>query len=207
MCRRSVCKYRALALRNRFLIGVAQPGASTQTLTLKSSNPVPMRYFSRHQHPAEGSEHIFEGSKHIAQRSAKGFSLLEILIAIALLAGIAAILITNLDSILGGGNREVARIFVNETLETPLMQYRINMGTYPNTEQGLKALVSAPSENASNWNGPYVKTIPLDPWGKPYQYRFPGTHNTQGYDLWSLGPDGTESGDDIGNWTVVEENR
>lgn len=137
----------------------------------------------------------------------KGFSLLEILIAIALLAAIAALLITNLDSILGGGNRDVARIVVNETLDTPLTRYRINMGNYPTTEQGLQALLTAPSENASNWQGPYVKSLPLDPWGKPYQYRFPGTHNPGSYDLWSFGPDGTESGDDIGNWKVTEENQ
>lgn len=137
----------------------------------------------------------------------KGFSLLEILIAIALLAGIAAMLITNLDSVLGGGNREVARIFVNETLDTPLTQYRINMGNYPTTEQGLQALLTAPSENATNWQGPYVKSIPMDPWGKPYQYRFPGTHNPSSYDLWSFGPDGTESADDIGNWKVSTENQ
>lgn len=130
----------------------------------------------------------------------QGFSLLEILIAIALIAGIAALLITNLDSILGGGNEKITNVFVNETLETPLMKYRIDMGNYPSTELGLQALVKAPTDNAANWKGPYVNSIPNDPWGKPYQYRFPGTHNPTKYDLWSYGPDGTESGDDIGNW-------
>lgn len=150
-----------------------------------------MRYQSRLQRPAR------------LQR--KGFSLLEILIAIALLAGVVAILINNLDSVLGGGKREVARIFVNETLETPLTQYRINMGNYPTTEQGLQALLTAPSEGASNWQGPYVKSLPMDPWNKPYQYRFPGTRNPRSYDLWSYGPDGTESGDDIGNWAPTTD--
>ncbi|WOO41933.1 type II secretion system major pseudopilin GspG [Rubellicoccus peritrichatus] len=131
-----------------------------------------------------------------------GFTLLEILIAIALLAAIAGLLITNLDRILGGGKKEVARIFVTETMETPLMSYRVNMGSYPKTEPGLTALTKAPSENAQNWQGPYVKKIPLDPWGNPYQYKAPGDKNTESYDLWSFGPDGTESADDITNWEV-----
>ena len=131
----------------------------------------------------------------------EGFTLLEVLIAIALLAAIAALLITNLDKILGGGNKEIARIFVEETLETPLMTYRIHMGNYPSTEQGLDALVNKPSEDAENWQGSYVKKLSNDPWGKPYQYRFPGTHNTDSYDIWSWGPDGQESEDDIGNWS------
>lgn len=137
--------------------------------------------------------------------SRKGFSLLEILIAIALLAGVAAIVISNLDSILGSGNRETARIFVSETLEAPLMQYRINMNAYPTTEQGLEALLKAPSENAAGWQGPYIKKLPKDPWGMPYQYRSPGTHNPGSYDIWSFGPDKAESADDIGNWTPAED--
>jgi general secretion pathway protein G len=137
-----------------------------------------------------------------AERSPRqsGFTLLEILIAIALLAAVAGLLITNLDRILGSGNEEVARIYVNETLETPLMTYRVHMGGYPTTEQGLEALRSKPSEDATNWKGPYVKKLPNDPWGNPYQYRYPGEKNPGSYDVWSLGPDGKESEDDIGNW-------
>ncbi len=131
-----------------------------------------------------------------------GFTLLEILIAIALLAAIAALLITNLDRILGGGNKEVARIFVNETMETPLMTYRVHMGGYPTTEQGLIVLINKPSDEASNWQGPYLKKneLPKDPWGNAYQYRSPGEKNAGSYDLWSWGPDGKESEDDITNW-------
>jgi len=138
--------------------------------------------------------------KQARRAGAVGFTLLEVLIAIALLAAIAALLISNLDKILGGGNREIARIFVNETLETPLMTYRVHMGNYPSTELGLNALKDRPSEDAANWQGPYVKKLSDDPWGKPYQYVFPGTRNVGFYDIWSWGPDGTESADDIGNW-------
>lgn len=137
----------------------------------------------------------------------KGFSLLEILIAIALLAAIAALLITNLDRILGGGQKEVARIFVNETIQVPLMSFRVNMGRYPTTEEGLKALVTRPSEDAVNWQGPYIKEIPLDPWGREYQYRYPGEKNPSGYDVWSLGPSGKEGEDNIGNWDSKKDSR
>jgi general secretion pathway protein G len=132
-----------------------------------------------------------------------GFTLLEILIAIALLAAIAGLLVTNLDRILGGGREEVARLFVEETLETPLTAYRVNMGRYPTTEEGLLALVAQPSDDAINWRGPYVKKMNPDPWGNPYQYKSPAERSNTGYDLWSFGPDGQESGDDIGNWGRV----
>lgn len=128
------------------------------------------------------------------------FTLLEILIAIALLAAIAALLIGDLDRVLGGGRTGVARIFVNETMENPLMNFRIHMGRYPTTEEGLQALLTRPSEEAENWQGPYIRRLPNDPWGNPYQYRFPGERNPDGFDLWSWGPDGRDSDANIGNW-------
>ncbi|VGO14266.1 Type II secretion system protein G [Pontiella desulfatans] len=136
------------------------------------------------------------------RKAQAGFTLLEILIAIALLAAIAGLLVTNLDRILGGGREQVARLFVEETLETPLTAYRVNMGRYPSTEEGLEALVKKPSDEAVNWRGPYVKKLNPDPWGTPYQYAYPGERNASGFDLWSLGPDGIESEDDIGNWVA-----
>jgi len=132
------------------------------------------------------------------RRRTAGFTLLEVLIAIALIAAIAVVLITNLDKILGSGNKEVARIFVTESLETPLMTYRVHTGSYPTTEQGLQALLTQPAD-VSNWQGPYVKKIPEDPWGNPYNYQYPAQRSSGAYDLWSWGPDGEESEDDITN--------
>lgn len=136
----------------------------------------------------------------VIKRNGGAFTLLEVLIALALLAAIAALLIGNLDRVLGGGRTEVARIYVNETLETPLMNFRIHMGRYPTTEEGLQALLTRPSEEAVNWQGPYIRRLPNDPWGNPYQYRFPGERNPDRFDLWSWGPDGTDSDSNIGNW-------
>jgi len=132
-----------------------------------------------------------------------GFSLIEILIVIALIAMLATLVIGNFTGILGGQEIKTTEEFVNNSLQAPMVAYKLDMGSYPSTEQGLQALVKPPSENANRWRGPYIKSLPEDPWGNPYQYRYPGSKNIngpRGYDVWSLGPDGVESGDDIGNW-------
>ncbi len=79
--------------------------------------------------------------------------------------------------------------------------FELDCGRYPTTEEGLRALVEQPSGPAK-WMGPYVKSMPEDPWGNPYMYRCPGQQNTHRYDLYSFGPDGQDGGgDDIGNWS------
>ncbi len=134
------------------------------------------------------------------RRTNAGFSLFEILIVIALIGMLAALVIGNMDRILGSGQEEVARVFVTESMVAPLMSYRLNVGRYPTTEEGLQALLRKPSDDVANWQGPYIKNLPKDPWGQPYQYRFPGEKNQDGYDIWSFGPDGVDSDRNIGNW-------
>ncbi len=137
-----------------------------------------------------------------ARRAA--FTLFEMLIVIALIALLAGVAITNVDKIFGQNQETLARIFVNDSMKAPLTSYRIDMGSYPSTAEGLQALLTSPEGGGDRWNGPYLDTsgnrVPLDPWQRPYQYRFPGTRNTGKYDLFSFGPDGVESADDIGNW-------
>lgn len=142
-----------------------------------------------------------------AQRSVRGlrrgFTLLEILVVLAIIGLLAGLAITKVDGIFGGAQASAAQLFVTQTAKTSLMTYRLQTGSYPSTAEGLQALVSAPAGAAGKWQGPYVEggKIPVDPWGEPYQYAFPGKRNTSGYDLWSKGPDKqSETADDIGNW-------
>ena len=133
------------------------------------------------------------------------FTLVEILVVLAIIGLLAGLAFSNVDKIFGDAKVSTAKLTVTESMKTSLMTYRFAMGDYPSTEEGLQALFTAPSSKADRWRGPYVadgtKWPILDPWQHPYQYRYPGTHNKTSYDLWSMGPDGTDgTDDDIGNW-------
>jgi len=102
------------------------------------------------------------------------------------------------------GRSEQARVAaaeadVRSNIATALKLYELDNGKFPATSEGLKALLEK-SASVSNWNGPYLEREPLDPWGRVYQYKSPGQHRPQDYDLYSWGNDGTESGDDVKNW-------
>jgi general secretion pathway protein G len=99
--------------------------------------------------------------------------------------------------------RKISEIFVNQTFKIALVTFRLDFGDYPTTNDGLDVLTTAPPGKKDKWRGPYIEELPEDPWGKPYQYQYPGKNNPKGsksYDVWSLGPDGVISDDDIGNW-------
>jgi len=135
----------------------------------------------------------------------RGFTLLEILVVLAIIGLLVGLVVSNTDKIFGQSQEAVAKIFVRDSLKTPLTRYRIDMGDYPSTNEGLAALITAPNNAADKWRGPYLDTsggkLPVDPWGQPYEYRYPGVKNPGGYDLYSRGPDKTaETADDIGNW-------
>ena len=86
-------------------------------------------------------------------------------------------------------------------IETAIGAFEIDNGRYPSTQEGLDALLSAPAD-AEGWRGPYLtRGLPKDPWGNEYVYRYPGQENPDGFDLYSMGPDGREGNDDIGNWS------
>jgi general secretion pathway protein G len=140
----------------------------------------------------------------LRRASRRAFTLLEIMIALAILGLRVGLSVSNFAGIFDGAQIKTATLFVNESIKLPLTSYRIAMGDYPSTSEGLQALITAPSAHAGQWHGPYLTDakVPLDPWKQPYVYRYPGTKNKTGYDIFSKGPDKTEgTQDDIGNWS------
>ena len=128
-----------------------------------------------------------------------GFSLIEILIVIALIAVLATLSIGKLDTIFGASQEKTASMFVKSSVKAPLIAYKLDIGSYPSTEEGLAALMKPPTGKEAKWRGPYVEQDPVDPWGNPYKYQFPGAKNisaARSYDIWTLDEDGKE----IGNW-------
>lgn len=134
------------------------------------------------------------------RRSLNAFTLVELLLVLAILATLAAIVIPKFS-----GRTEQARIAAAKTqisiFSTSLDAFEVDNGYFPKGAEGLNALVEEPSDSRT-WKGPYLRQgIPLDPWGQPYVYEYPGKHNNKGYDLMCPGPDGqTGTEDDITNW-------
>ena len=142
-------------------------------------------------------------NKNKSQTRSRGFSILELLLVLVILAVLSAIV-----GVRFAGQSEKARITAAKTqlsdFKTALGLYELQVGSYPTTQQGLEALIEEPSD-AEGWSGPYMETdtVPKDQWGNEWQYRCPGTHNEDGFDLFSYGPDQRAGGnDDIANWTT-----
>ena len=134
-------------------------------------------------------------------RSAKGFTLLELLVVLVIIGLLVGYVGPRYFSQIGKSETKAARAQI-DALEKALDQYRLDVGHYPTSEQGLAALNAAPA-NEKNWAGPYLKkAVPLDPWGNPYNYRHPGEHGD--LDLFSFGKDGQPGGEgdnkDVVNW-------
>jgi len=129
------------------------------------------------------------GNKKTAQ---KGFTLLELLVVIVIIGLLAAYVGPKYFAQLGKSEVTVAKAQI-EAFEKSLDTYRLDVGRYPSTEEGLAALLAAPPAAGAKWNGPYLKkAVPLDPWGHSYQYRAPGTKGE--YEIISLGKDGQPGG-------------
>jgi len=130
-----------------------------------------------------------------------GFTLLELLVVMVIIGLLAGLVAPRYFAQVGKSNTKVARAQIN-SLEQALDQFRLDVGRYPSTDEGLDALNVAPA-SLDGWSGPYLKKgIPLDPWGKPYLYRQPGTNAE--IDLYSYGKDGRPGGTgedaDVVNW-------
>jgi general secretion pathway protein G len=125
-------------------------------------------------------------------RRSAGFTLLELLVVIVIIGLLAAYVGPKYFSQLGKSEVTIAKAQI-EAFEKSLDTYRLDVGRYPNTEEGLGALLVAPATAGAKWNGPYLKkALPLDPWGHAFQYRAPGTKSE--YDILSLGRDGQPGG-------------
>jgi general secretion pathway protein G len=129
-----------------------------------------------------------------ARRS--GFTLIELLVVIVILGLLAVIVGPEIVGRVGEARSTSARTQM-ELLGLALDNYKLDTGSYPTTEQGLAALRDRPARgSAVNWRGPYLKkAVPLDPWKRPYVYRSPGPRGADGYELVTLGRDGTSGGE------------
>jgi len=140
--------------------------------------------------------------KQIKRYSEAGFTLLELLVVLGIIAMLAGIVGPQVMKHMGESKVKAAKVQI-EDLAATLDMYKLDLGTYPTSEEGLKALVESP-DSAKRWNGPYLRKskIPLDPWNNEYKYVSPGEHGK--FDLLSLGADGREGGEgedqDIVSW-------
>jgi general secretion pathway protein G len=133
--------------------------------------------------------------RHRARARQGGFSLIEIMVVMVIIGLLMALVGPNLIGRSEKAKVQAAAIQI-ERLGTVLDTYRLDVGRYPTTQEGLQVLVTRPM-GVDRWDGPYLNKgeVPVDPWGRPYQYRSPG-EGGRPYDLWSLGSDGAPGGAD-----------
>ena len=131
----------------------------------------------------------------------RGITLIELLVVMVIIAMFATIVGQRLFRNVEKARQTTAKAQIGE-FESVLDAFRLDVGRYPTAEEGLQSLRARPG-SLERWDGPYLrKDVPLDPWQRPYVYRFPGQHGD--YDLYSLGADGQDGGEgenaDVTNW-------
>ena len=134
-------------------------------------------------------------------RRQQGFTLMELLVVLAILGLLMSLVGPTVLNQLGGAKTKTAGIQIRD-LEQALEIYKLDTGRFPTTDQGMVALMKKPS-GSIGWNGPYLKAdVPLDPWKREYHYKYPGDRGE--LDIFTYGQDGSPGGEgedsDVGNW-------
>jgi general secretion pathway protein G len=135
-----------------------------------------------------------------------GFTLLEVMVVVIVLGLLAGLVGPQIIGRVSDAKSTTARTQI-EMISVALDSYRLDNGRYPTTQQGLEALRTEPAADPvpTNWRGPYLRReVPMDPWGRPYEYRSPGEENPGSFDLFTLGLDGVPGGEgedaDLTSW-------
>ena len=132
-----------------------------------------------------------------------GFTLIELLVVLTIIGLLAGLVGPQVMKHLGGSKIKAAYVQIQD-LGAALDMYKLDIGRYPSSDQGLVALVEKPDDSGGGWNGPYLRkqVLPKDPWSKEYVYKSPGEHGD--FDIFSLGADGAEGGEgeneDVVSW-------
>lgn len=133
------------------------------------------------------------------KRARRAFTLVEVVIVVALIGALMAAIVTQMGGIFGDAQEDLERAKIKTNIGGALLRFYAHMGSYPTTDEGLNALLIRPANGGDRWRGPYIKEEALtDSWRHPYQYQCPGIHNPTEYDLWSDGP--VNAPKQIGNW-------
>ncbi|MCH7831633.1 MAG: type II secretion system major pseudopilin GspG [Proteobacteria bacterium] len=130
-----------------------------------------------------------------SQNDSPGFTLIELMVVVIIIAALAGMVLPRLLPHADRAKRDIARGSI-ASIETALKSYYLDNQHYPKTLDKLMKKTGS----AKNWNGPYLEKAPLDPWKRPFGYKYPGQNNASSFDIWSKGPNVEDGSDDVTNW-------